>query len=239
MPYTIRLEKFEGPLDLLLQLIESQELDITEISLAQVAEQYIEYLASQAERIDPEELADFLVVAAKLLLIKSRVLLPSLHFEEEEGVRDLEHQLKIYKEYLEASRVIHKIILKKNFSFTRERMAILEKKAFYPPPGLDPKKLKKAFIEILQEIEQVVRLPQESIKKVISIQEKIQEIRKMIFKKVSIGFRDLLQKTKSKTEAVVTFLALLELVKQRLVIVTQEGTLEEIIIKKIYVNKSD
>ena len=75
--YRFKLEKFEGPLDLLLQLIEKQELNITDVSLAAVTEQYLNYLAERQD-LPPEELADFLVVAAKLLLLKSRILLPDL-----------------------------------------------------------------------------------------------------------------------------------------------------------------
>ena len=70
MAYKIRLEKFEGPLDLLLQLIEQEEMDITQVALAKVTDQYLEYLSSSPD-IPTEELADFLVIAAKLLLIKS------------------------------------------------------------------------------------------------------------------------------------------------------------------------
>jgi len=74
-PYTIRLPDFEGPLDLLLHLIEREELDITRLSLAQVTDQYMQYLNTM-QRADVEQMAEFLVVAAKLLLIKSRLLLP-------------------------------------------------------------------------------------------------------------------------------------------------------------------
>ena len=87
--YEVQVEKFQGPLDLLLQLIERDEMDITQISLAQVTEQYIGYL-EEVEELNPEEVADFLVVAARLLFIKSRVLLPTLNLggeEEVEGTR--------------------------------------------------------------------------------------------------------------------------------------------------------
>ena len=105
--YQVALPVFEGPLDLLLHLIERQELDITAISLAQVTNQYLEYLAGASER-DPDNLADFLVVAAKLLLIKSRVLLPQPPAppaaEEEDLGDDLVRQLVEYKRFKEAAR---------------------------------------------------------------------------------------------------------------------------------------
>src|SRR3989344_5914455 len=101
--YSLKLEKFEGPLDLLLQLIERQELNITEVSLAAVTEQYLVYL-SEHNDIAHEDLADFLVVAAKLLLLKSRLLLPELFVDdEEEAGTSLAEQLAVYRLYVKAS----------------------------------------------------------------------------------------------------------------------------------------
>ena len=77
MVYHAKLDKFEGPLNLLLELIEGQKLDITEVSLAKVADQFLDYI-SQKEKITLESLADFLTVASKLILIKSKALLPTL-----------------------------------------------------------------------------------------------------------------------------------------------------------------
>src|SRR3989338_2288737 len=99
--HAIKLEQFEGPLELLLQLIQDQKLDITQVSLANVADQYLEYIHAQP-KWDPDELADFLVVAAKLLLIKSKVLLPNLDLGDDEGdALALEQQLKMLNQYLD------------------------------------------------------------------------------------------------------------------------------------------
>ena len=110
--YQVILPVFEGPLDLLLHLIEREELDITEVSLAQVTNQYLDYIARLSER-DPDSLADFLVVAAKLLLIKSRVLLPrppaAAATEEEDVGDDLVRQLIEYKKFKEAARWLKEI----------------------------------------------------------------------------------------------------------------------------------
>ena len=90
-------EKFSGPLGLLISMIEGEEMDITEIALAKIADDYVNYIRS-AENIDPDEMADFLVVAAKLLFIKSKALLPYLYTAEDEAeVDDLEKQLRMYK----------------------------------------------------------------------------------------------------------------------------------------------
>jgi len=96
----VSVEQFSGPFGLLLSLIESEKMDITEISLAKIADEYVTYIRG-AQDIDPEELADFLVVAAKLLFIKSKALLPYLYSgEEDEEIDDLERQLKMYKEFI-------------------------------------------------------------------------------------------------------------------------------------------
>ena len=96
--YEIKTEQFQGPLDLLLSLIESQKLDISQIALAQVTDQYLTYL-DQAQDIGATELADFLVVAAKLMYMKSKLLLPSLVDEELEEGPDLETQLREYQKF--------------------------------------------------------------------------------------------------------------------------------------------
>ncbi len=225
--YKIKLDQFEGPLDLLLQLIEKQKLDIVQVSLAKVTDQYIEFL-NQAENLKPDELADFLVIAAKLLLIKSQVLLPSLGSEmETEGV-ELETQLKIYKEYLEASKKIHKIILEKNFSFPRQKNIVFS--TFIAPENVDKNILFNAFIKILKGLEPLVKIPQETLRRVFSLKEKIKEIQEMIFQNNEVKFNHLIKKSSSKIEIIMSFLALLELVKQRVVVVIQEESFEEITI---------
>jgi len=231
MVYRIKIEQFEGPLDLLLQLIEQEEMDIAQVSLAKVTDQYLEYL-NKSPDISTEELADFLVVAAKLLLIKSRTLLPSLQLEEEEGT-DLEHQLKIYREFYEAAKVLHKMILKKRFLFPREKMVVRFEKVFSPPKSLTPSKMKELFIGVLQSLEPWVNLPREVVIKTISIKERIVNIQAMISREATLSFRGLLKTAKNKTEIIVTFLALLELVKQRTIAVVQDKVFDDIVVKKV------
>ncbi|PIY95995.1 MAG: hypothetical protein COY66_05340 [Candidatus Kerfeldbacteria bacterium CG_4_10_14_0_8_um_filter_42_10] len=227
--YQFKLDKFEGPLDLLLKLIEEEELDISEVSLAKVTEQYLDYL-EQAQDLPMGELADFLVVAAKLLLIKSKILLPTIELEEEEG--DLEQQLKIYRIFLETSKVIQKIISKKKFAYIRENKKIRDREPiFNPPKSISTLNLKTLFQEVLGNIEPIVKLPQELIKRTVSIQEKINEIKEMILQKSSLSFGTLLSKAESKTEIIVTFLAILELVKRKSVQVAQKDIFDDIYIE--------
>lgn len=231
MVYKIKIEKFEGPLDLLLQLIEEEEMDITQVSLANVTDQYLSYI-SEAVDIPTEELADFLVVAAKLLLIKSKSLLPNLEIDDEEAV-DLENQLKMYKEYYDASKALQKIISKKHFLFSRERPAVTMDKVFNPPTSLNTDKLHQLFVDVLSELEPWVNLPNEVIKRTISIRERILNIRAMISREANISFKNLLKNAKDKTEVIVTFLALLELVKQKTIAVVQDNIFADIHVQKI------
>lgn len=231
MFYKIKLDQFEGPLDLLLQLIEQQEMDITQVALASVTGQYLEYI-SRSPDLPTEELADFLVVAAKLLLIKSRILLPEL-VSEEEGEYDLESQLKIYREYYEASKILHKMILRRRFAFPREKTLVNVERVFSPPRSLTTEKMKELFLAVLREIEPLVSLPQQVIEKTISIQQMIQNIKGLILAGENISFKKILGSARNKTEIIVTFLALLELVKQRHVAVVQENVFEEIVVRKV------
>lgn len=231
--HNIKLEQFEGPLDLLLRLIEEEKLDITTVSLARVTDQYLAYIETM-EEIRTEELADFLVVAAKLLLIKSKTLLPFLQPEEEEI--DLEKQLRIYKEYLEASKNVQKIIRRKRYLYPREFSRSMMEPMFSPPPDLDTDGLQRIMLEVLRKIEPIVSLPEEVIERTVSIQQKIDQIRQLIIQQSSTSFQALLNTAKTRTEVIVTFLALLELIKQENVIVVQQDVFDEITIKTFETN---
>ena len=221
--YYYKSEKFGGPLQLLLELIEQEKLEITEISLSQVADQFIEHIKKN-ERINPAELADFLVVAAKLLYLKSKVLLPSLFDEtEEDPAEELKKQLAVYKRYLEASRDVNKLFTSSRIAFARAKLPVSLSESFYPPPSLETGNLREVFLAVIRKIEPIIRLPKEGLKKVISIREKIEHIREIIMTKIRSGFRELTRAAKSKTEVLVTFLALLELVKQQTIIVEQSS----------------
>ena len=230
--HQVKIEKFEGPLDLLLQLIEQEELDITQVSLAQVTEQYLQTL-EHAVSLPVDELADFLVIAAKLLLIKSRVLLPQLTVEGAEEASDLERQLKIFKEYLEASRGIAKIIHRRKFTFGRGKPALVIEQKFSPPTTLDVARMRELFLGVLREIEPIIALPKAIVERTVSISEKIETIRALILDKALVSFQLVMQQAKSRTDVIVSFLAVLELVKQRTVFVTQDALFKDISIKRV------
>ena len=232
MDYKIDLEKFQGPLDLLLQLIESREMDISQVALAEVTDGYLAYLDSHPE-ISATELADFLIVATKLLVIKSKTLIPQLADDEEDSAEQLEAQLRMYKDYLDASKNIEKIISASNFLFSRDRISFNFETTFSPPKLLIANDLRTIYAEILSRIDYVVNLPQRVMEQTISLKEKVNNIRNIILKLKKINFRDVLLDTKSKTEVVVSFMALLELIKSGEVAVNQVGVFDDIYIEKV------
>lgn len=228
----VKIQQFEGPLDLLLQLIESQELDITAMSLANVTEQFLNYVKNLQQK-DPTNLADFLIIAAKLLVLKSKALLPTLELgvEEEETAYDLTTQLLLYKKYKEAGRFLKRLDSKRKQSWTRE-VDFFERVTFLPDPEVTASVLADSLRRLATELKEIIRLPEKVIAEVISITEKIEHIQKLIAQKVETSLSSLLKETKNKTEVIVTFLALLELVKQRVLSVEQSEIFSDIMIKK-------
>lgn len=218
--YKIKIEKFEGPLDLLLQIIEREELNISDISLAEVTEQYLHYLEENSD-LPPEDLADFLVVAAKLLLLKSRILLPQLFFENEEDGDNLTKQLTIYRAYLEASRFIAARFVGRNVLYARERPFILEAASFSPPTALPTATLHHVFENILRDLSDYIKPMPELISRSVSLKEKIASLRTLLESKRQINFGEVLASANTRMDVIVAFLALLELVKQRHVVAEQ------------------
>lgn len=223
---SFKTEKFEGPLDLLLRLVEEKNLPINEVSLAAITDQYLEHLEHNPT-IGKDELADFLVVAARLLLIKSRTLLPEIALGIEEGDFSLEDQLRMYKQFAEAAKRIEAAIRLKRFLFPREKPP-LQPGVFSPPRGLSAGKLEQVFREIIRVVEPVVRFPKAAVARAVSIQDKIAEIHALLKAEKELSFRHFIRGAESRTEVVVSFLALLELVKQRLIDVSQEELFHDI-----------
>jgi segregation and condensation protein A len=222
--YQVALPVFEGPLDLLLHLIEREELDITRVSLAQITNQYLEYLAHLSER-DPDSLADFLVVAAKLLLIKSRVLLPqppaSISSEDEDVGQDLIQQLIEYKRFKEAAGWLKQLDEKGMQSYIRlAGVPTLDRVVDLGEVTLGD--LLAAVHDVL-----AVKPPEPSVNGTvapvrISIADQITLIERKTSRGRTVSFRRLLGEATSRTEVIVTLLALLEMVKQLRVTMRQD-----------------
>jgi segregation and condensation protein A len=230
--YQVTLPVFEGPLDLLLHLIEREELDITEVSLAQVTNQYIEYLAQLGER-NPEHLADFLVVAAKLLLIKSRVLLPqpprsSLAQEEDDG-GDLVRQLIEYKKFKDAARWLQDLEAEGLQSYIRlAPTPRLERTVDLGDVNLDD--LLTAVREALA-IKPVAPSVNDTVSPItVTMSGQMALIQQETARGRSVSFRSLLERAANRLEIIVTLLALLEMVKQLQVRMRQDAAFGDILI---------
>jgi segregation and condensation protein A len=226
--YQVKTDKFEGPMDLLLELIQKEKLEITELSLSRVANEYLEHIKSN-QNINLENLADFLSVASRLILIKSRALLPTLKFteEEEEEIQDLAHQLEEYKKFKEASLKIGEIAKMGKICYSREGFATI-KSIFYPPEDFNAYDFRKYFQAILSEIPILEKLSEEIVSEVVTLEEKINELENFLRSKIQSSFSDLVEKSTDKVEVIVSFLAMLEMIKQRIVEVEQEDLFEEI-----------
>jgi segregation and condensation protein A len=232
--YTVQTAVYEGPLDLLLDLIERAELDITTLSLAAVTEQYLDYL-HHLEETQADEISAFLVIAAKLVQIKSEALLPRPPLREpgEEDVgASLVEQLKLYKRFKEIA----------NFLREREARNLRTYLRLAPPPKIEGR-LELSDITITDLIEAAKEVyAKESEKQAlgtvisapkVTIREKIDLISKKLGAAEHAHFQELLGEKPTRIEVVVTFLALLELVKRYRVAAKQEGLFTDIEIKRM------
>lgn len=228
MTYNIKTDKFEGPLELLLELIEKEELKITELSLAHVADQYLEHIRLNAD-IHIENLAEFLSVAAKLILIKSRALLPLLEFteEEEEEIKDLAKQLEEYKKFKEAALKLGRIAESGMISYSRQGFVGVQA-LFYPPEDINTYDLRKYFQSVLIEIPVIEKLEEEIVREVVTLEEKIDELQNTLRHKVEMSFSELTAQASDKIDVIISFLAMLEMVKQRIIDVDQQELFQEI-----------
>jgi segregation and condensation protein A len=226
------INQFSGPLDLLLQLIEQKELDISQVSLAEVTDQYLVYLDSQVD-LPLESLADFLVVATKLLIIKSKTLLPKIEADEEDLGDQLEEQLRMYKQYLEAAQKLEVILENNRYSFTREKVPVLFYPKFAPPEKLTALILAETYRFILEKVNYVISLPEKIMEKVVSLKETIMGLRENLIRCGKLNFKDMVATAGSKSDQVVCFIALLELIKSGEVAVSQNSIFEDIEIEKI------
>lgn len=233
MVYHIRLEQFEGPLDLLLSLIEKEKLDITQVSLAQVADQYLEYLRNQ-ESTSLQNLSSFLTIAARLILIKSRALLPILEFddEEEESMDDLERRLQEYQRFREAAGKLGVFFGQRRIAHSRKSF-LGTLVVFYPPSELTALKLRAHFANVLGSIPVLEVLPEKEILTIITLEEKILSLQNMLLERVEASFSDLIRVAADRAEVIVSFLAVLEMVKQRFIFVEQAKFFSDIRIKRI------
>lgn len=233
--YEVNTQQFSGPMDKLLQLIEEKHLDITQVNLAEVTADFLNHVKGLGQDgASSGTLADFLVVAAKLVLIKSKVLLPMLELtqEEEEDIHDLEARLRIYREFKEAGVHIQKLWDKNRVAYGRPLLASLgEQAVFYPPPKLGVSDLVRSLQNLAATLQAFLPDTQKIKKAVFTIEQKIEELLNR-FKEAGGHTFQTLSQQKEKGEVIALFLAVLHLLKDRVVKVEQSNEFGEILIEK-------
>ena len=226
--FNIKTEIFEGPLDLLLNLIEKRKLFINDISLAKVADDYVIYLKNQ-EQFPIAESADFLAIASTLLLIKSRSLLPNLKLTEEEqqDVSALQDRLKTYQKIKDLSLYIKNNFGKKIIFVPEPRKTL---PIFSPDQTITKENIFQSIISIIKALPQKTEnIPKAVVKKVISLEEMIGNLTTRIQSSIKLSFREFAKVGKEeRVNVIISFLAMLELVKQGIVNVKQNSEFEDI-----------
>ena len=154
------------------------------------------------------------------------MLLPSVSVEDEEA-DDLEHRLKMYKAYRDAADKVRATIKQKRFSYSRQPIKLAMEEKFYPPEKFDTSAMTKVLRKLIAELEHtVIKLPKKQVQKIVSIGNRISHLKELLSKVEEMGFEDFLKSAKNKSEIVVSFLALLELVKQRHLVAEQDDSSE-------------
>ena len=232
--FTIKTTGFEGPFGLLLELVEKRKLHINDVSLAAVTEDYLSYM-SKLGGLSSAEIASFVFVASTLILIKSKSLLPNLSLtsEEEGDIKSLEERLRLYELFTKLGGNI-----KNNFG-EKIIFAPMERKnevlVFLPDEQITKNSMMKFARGILDSMPKKVFLPEVEVRKVISIEEMIDNLTERIKSSIKMSFKDLHGKIVTREEkvtAIVGFLALLELVRQGVLDAVQEIDGGDIIMQK-------
>lgn len=215
-------------MELLLELIEKEKLNVTELSLATVADEYLEHIRNSSN-ISLSNLAEFLSIASKLILIKSRALLPLLKFtdEEEEEIKDLTYQLEEYKKFKAASAKLQKMINLGRVCYSRLPFFGV-RSVFYPPENINTFDLKKVFLEILADIPVLEKLQEEIVTEIVTLEDRINDMEVMLRQRVESSFQEMVSEATNKVDVIVSFLAMLEMVKQRLIEVDQREIFQDI-----------
>lgn len=219
--------EFEGPIEVLLRLIEERKMHISQVSLASVADDFISYLQT-IEETKKSEIANFILVASTLMLIKSLALLPTLQVtsEEKEGIEDLERRLRLYQRMKDLS--VH---VKERFGaqiiFSREGGKEITP-VFAPTAEITGPGIVQAIKNLIQNFPKPEQIPQVVIKKVISLEEAIESLTKRVQSALQMSFKQFVGNQKEKVNVIVSFLGMLELVKRGIISVEQQNHFEDI-----------
>ncbi|MEE8317579.1 MAG: segregation/condensation protein A [Candidatus Omnitrophota bacterium] len=228
MSYKVKLEVFEGPLDLLLYLIKKNEIDIYDIPVATITEQYLEYLELM-RMLDLNIAGEFLVMAATLIHIKSKMLLPLeekeiLPEEEEDPREELVRRLLEYKKFKEVAGVLQDLEGQRKKMFTRATVLEVDSgEKFFEASLFD---LITALTRVLKDVPKEIF--QEIVKDEFTVEQKVHDLLHMLVEKSTLQLSELFAKAKNRLEIIATFLAILELIRLKEIIVVQKKSFDEI-----------
>lgn len=233
MSYKVKLEIFEGPLDLLLFLVKQNHLEIEAIPIAKITDQYLQTLELM-QALDLEVAGEFLVVAATLMQIKSRMLLPPEALppgepEEPDPGQELIERLKEYQRFKEAAEVLSGMEKQRFVQFSRPASREGE-------PAEVEEYVEASLFDLLNAFSQFVsgevsrEMFLEVIQEEFTVEQKVTQLRETIGQAKKMSFTELLRRAKSKPEMIVTFLGLLELIRLREILIVQDQLFSEILI---------
>ena len=220
---TYKLEVFEGPLELLLSLINKNKMDINDIQISVICKQYMEYI-EEAQRMDMDLAAEFIVMASELMLIKSRMLLPRLSEDEEDPRAWLSEALLIYQKAKEAAAKMLPMYAEHSGRMIKDEDEIPPDKEV--PAGMDPELLSRALSLMMRRLEAAENVQSTHIKplvraRVVSVEERIGNIVSSLRAKKKQTLLQILDDAQDRSELIASFLALLELIKSRTLILTE------------------
>lgn len=238
--YHVKTKAFEGPIELLLRLIEARKLPISEISLATVTDDYIAQIKG-FENVGLRDVTHFIVVASTLVLIKSKALLPLLQLtdEEEQNIDDLERRLKLYKLFQDLGIKLGEQYMSSPLYARKYKPS---EAVFSPDKKITQNNLREALENVFAVMPQVEKLPETSITKVIHIEEMMDNLIDRVQEGIQLSFNQFVQKGRNastpeeakeaKHYVVVGFLAMLEMVRNGIIDVLQQNNFEDIAIEK-------
>jgi len=230
--YKVQLPVFEGPLDLLLDLIEQRKLLINDVSLAKVTDDYLAHIKEEGGFSLPGA-AQFILVASTLLLIKSRSLLPSLALtEEEEGsIEDLERRLMLYKKMKDLSAGVQGLFGKEIIFFRESSHSMVP--VFTPTKEITKEGILSAIQNVLRTLPKKELIPQLIVRTVVSLEEMIENLMGRMANALNMSFKEFSENAKGDvSQVIVGFLAMLELVKRGIISVKQDNHFEDIKMQK-------
>ena len=230
---TYRLDQFEGPLDLLLTLISKNKVSITDIPIAIICDQYVEYIES-AQKMDPDIASEFIVMASELMLVKSRMILPHEEGTENDPRREIADALLLYQQAKLAAKELRPRYDEYSGRYTKGTDDIPPEKGL--PLNLDTNQLIKALSAVMRrmKVAESVRNPVELVNplikhKVVSVEEKIAEICELLDERDEASLFFLLKDADSRAELVARFMGVLELIKTGRITITSVRVIEDVV----------